>query len=239
MMGWRWHMNASLLRGSIVGRGARLHMMWLISLIAVTLSLISCNASPATPAPPDSPEDLVGALAQAGVEVRLGDEGGEAVLGAIPKGIDVNGERLWVYKPPQPIDESQVIDAFAADGYIWFNGHLIVHYAGVDGGTILLVDGLLGDPIIHPSVAGDEPYPPAVPAALRQVAEALGLMPAEVEVLAYEMVEWEDACLGLGQADEACAEQGIPGWRIELRVEGMEVEVHTDLLGDVVRWQSP
>lgn len=115
----------------------------------------------------------------------------------------------------------------------------MVLYAGQDGGTVLFVESLLGEPLIGPPVAGDEPYPPAIPAAIRTIAAAFGAPPTEIEVLAYEMVEWRDACLDFGEPDETCAAVITPGWAIQLRLGTADIEAHTDLLGQSIRWRSP
>ncbi|MCJ7513357.1 MAG: hypothetical protein MUO23_10365, partial [Anaerolineales bacterium] len=44
----------------------------------------------------------------------------------------------------------------------WAAGRLIVAYTGSDGGTVLLLQALLGDPITLAAEVVDEPYPPAV-----------------------------------------------------------------------------
>jgi hypothetical protein len=187
----------------------------------------------------DSPETLSAALEQAGAEVEFGVERGPTVVELPPRSMRVNGEQLWIYHSLEQLESSQVFRAFVGEQFIWANEHLIVRYDSNDGGTVLLMDGLLGEALIRPSAAGDEPYPPAVPAAIRMVAEDLGEQPAEIEVLAYKMEEWDDTCLELGESGDICTEQSTLGWRIDLRYEAFEIEVHTDLLGDLVRWRSP
>jgi hypothetical protein len=118
---------------------------------------------------------------------------------------------------------------------VWAVGRLIVVYAGTDGGTILLLSGLLGDPLTEPATAVDEPYPPAVTAAIRALAEALWIQPGTIGVSGFERVEWPDACLGLPDPEEVCAAVITPGWRVLLRAQGGVYEAHCDDLGQQVR----
>lgn len=218
----------------------RRHVLWLHGcILLISLFLSSCRGTVVKANPLDSPEALTVALEQAGAAVELGEERGPSVVELTPRSMHVNGEQLWIYHSLEQLESSQVRTAFVGEQFIWVNEHLIVQYDSNDGGTILLMDGLLGEALIRPSAAGDEPYPPAVPAALRMVAKDLGGQPAEIEVLAYKMEEWGDTCLELGASGDTCTEQTTPGWRIDLRYENHEIEVHTDLLGDIVRWRSP
>jgi hypothetical protein len=187
----------------------------------------------------DSPETLAAALDQAGAEVQFSENRGLSVLELTPQSMHVNGEQLWIYHTLERLELSRVRTAFAGEHFIWANEHIIVQYNGDDGGTILLMEGLLGDALIGPSAAGDEPYPPAVPAAIRMVAEELGAKPAEITVLAYSMEEWEDTCLELGESGETCADQTTPGWIIDMRYKDLEIVVHTDFLGEIVRRRTP
>jgi hypothetical protein len=190
----------------------------------------------ATTIPLNNPEAFVAALDQAGVEVQFNEARGQSAMGITPQAVSVGGEQLWVFHSPDRIEASSVLAAFTGKQHVWANDYLIVQYHGMDGGTILLIDSLFGEALIKPQAAGDEPYPPAIPAAIRAVAEDLGAQPAEIEVLAYEMAEWDDTCLGLGDPGEICAEQETTGWRIVLRYETHTVDVHTDFLGDNIRW---
>jgi hypothetical protein len=118
---------------------------------------------------------------------------------------------------------------------IWTAGRLIVLYSGLDGGTVLLISGLLGDPLTVEAPVVDDPYPPAVLAAMGALAERLGSAPERLEVVRYEAVEWANSCLGLPQPDEACSEAITPGWLIILKAETREYEIHSDELGQAVR----
>jgi hypothetical protein len=118
---------------------------------------------------------------------------------------------------------------------LWASGRVLVAYEGTDGGLILLLGGLLGDPLTVPTEIPQDPYPPAVTAALLTWAESLGIDPAAVEVVGYAPAEWASSCLGLAQAGEACAEVMTPGWVVELRSGDQTGTAHTDDVGLQVR----
>jgi hypothetical protein len=118
---------------------------------------------------------------------------------------------------------------------LWATGRLIVVYVGSDGGLILLLSGLLGDPLTAPNTGVDEPYPPAVLAAMQALAEQLGREPSEIRVVSYQEAEWPDGCLGLAAEGESCAQALTPGWQVILAADGVEVELRTDLYGSQVR----
>jgi hypothetical protein len=120
---------------------------------------------------------------------------------------------------------------------IWSHDRLIVVYFGRDGGTILLLSGLLGDPLQKPGLAEDEPYPPAVPAAIHALAEAEGEDPSLIKVLSYTYVEWSDGCLEYPHPDEVCAQVLTSGWRILLQLGDQEIEIHSDEMGGEIRWR--
>lgn len=71
------------------------------------------------------------------------------------------------------------------------------------------------------------------------VKEALGATTGaeidEIEIVAVTETEWPDACLGLGEEDEVCAQVITPGYEIRVRAGGQEYVIRTDLQGDVVR----
>jgi hypothetical protein len=75
----------------------------------------------------------------------------------------------------------------------------------------------------------------AVLEAQQYLSEQLGVTLGEVEILDTEEVEWPDACLGLPDQDEACAQVVTPGWRVMFEVQGQIYELRTDETGSVVR----
>jgi hypothetical protein len=75
-----------------------------------------------------------------------------------------------------------------------------------------------------------------------RVKEALsartGVAVEEIEVVKAEHREWSNACLGLAEEGEACAEVITPGWEITLRAAGEEYVFRTDEAGDVIRMEE-
>jgi hypothetical protein len=212
-----------------------------MSLLLLPLWISGCAGGRPTDVLIDSVASLVQALRDAGAEVQIDDRAGQPLMDLLPQSVRLGGEQLWIYSSAERLDTGKVNQTLAQEPrkqFIWVTDHLIVQYKGNDGGTILLLDSFLGDAVIKPSAAGDEPYPPAIPAALSVVAVELGVPPAEVEVLSYEMTEWPNACLGFEQPDELCVEVITPGWRIALRHDAAQIEVHTDLLGETIRWRQ-
>ena len=72
-------------------------------------------------------------------------------------------------------------------------------------------------------------------AAIGTLAEAESIPPDSIEVIEYESAEWSDSCLGLGGPAESCLAVITPGWRIVLRVAGIEHNYRSDELGTQIR----
>jgi hypothetical protein len=79
-------------------------------------------------------------------------------------------------------------------------------------------------PIATPSEASAE----VVAAAKERLASELDISTEVVEVIAVESVEWSDASLGCPEPGKMYAQVITPGYRVLLRVEGEQFEVHTD-----------
>jgi hypothetical protein len=58
---------------------------------------------------------------------------------------------------------------------------------------------------------------------------------AQVEVQQAETMQWADACLGLPQADELCAQMVTPGYRVVLSTPDGAFDFHTDQTGQSFR----
>jgi hypothetical protein len=117
----------------------------------------------------------------------------------------------------------------------WQAGQILVVYPGTEGGLVLLLSGLLGDPLTAQPDGPEEPYPPAVAAAWVAWADSQALDPASVEVIGYTAAEWLDGCLGLPASGESCAPGAIRGWVVQLRAGERTGSAHTDDLGLQVR----
>jgi len=71
--------------------------------------------------------------------------------------------------------------------------------------------------------------------AVTFLADQLGLTPDDIQVISTEAMEFSDACLGLGRADESCAQVITPGYVVKLSASGQEYEARTNENGTVVR----
>jgi hypothetical protein len=198
----------------------------------------------------ESAGDLLSALQDAGADPAASQGLLLESLGGSAAAWRVSGAEVQIYEYPSRSERSAVAGRISPDGlldgrpqawgprpHVWAVGRLIVVYAGSDGGVVLLLSGLLGDPLTAPAASPGEPYPPAVLAAMQALAEELGRSPAEVLVLAYREVEWPDGCLGLPAEGESCTLALVPGWLVQLAVEGVGYELRTDQLGFQVRRQ--
>ena len=80
--------------------------------------------------------------------------------------------------------------------------------------------------------------PQAVEAARNDLAQKLGIPASQVEVRAYQTMNWNDSCLGLGAADESCAQTTTPGYDVDLYGSGKAYDARTDQTGGQVRYQQ-
>ncbi len=114
-----------------------------------------------------------------------------------------------------------------------------MRWRGMVGVVALLVIVVTGcaPPTTQPEVPEAPVELPAdVEAAAKEVVNARTDVPVEeIEVTSAEEEEWPDACLGLADEDEVCAEVITPGWRVTLTADGEEYVVRTDQNGSVVR----
>lgn len=215
------------------------------------LWLAACAPAPAlaTLPPVQTVEDLILALGEAGAWVARSGEVEAGVFGVPGELLTVNGLAVEVYPYPSQAERERVSAALAPDGsalagqplvwhdapHIWARGELIVVYQGTDGPTILLLDAVLGEALVRTGGVGEAPYPPAVTAAIGELALRLQIDPGQIEVVAFEEREWPDACLGLAGPDEMCAMMITQGWRVVLRAGGREYAARTDMAGRIVR----
>ncbi len=236
------------------------HTRRLVACLGLTLALWACG--PATPSPTPTfaftlPEietvaDLEAELERAGLRVSVGEAEGTYPLSVPPAQLAVGDAQLLIFEYPLDAERRADAERFSPDGLafdgepvvwpdrpiIWAVGQLIVVYPGTDGGLILVLNGLMGDPLNMPAPSVDEPYPPAVSQAISTLAEELDLEPGRIVVVSFEVVEWPDGCLGLGQPDEACLAVITPGWRVELQVGEARYQLRTSELGEQVRLEG-
>lgn len=240
-----------LISGTHRPRPGRVFLVALgLGLCLVVLTACARSARIQTPAPVVTSNDLVGALRSAGAQVQEASSAEAPVLEVSARAITVDGEQILVYEYASEQDRRAVSDSISlgnpttVGGRIldwpttpraWATGQLVIAYLGRNGGTILLLNSLLGDPLAAAEPGVDEPYPPAVAVAIERLASELGVNPAWIEVRSFDPVDWPDACLGRPGADELCGEVVTSGWRVVLRFEGTVYEAHTDQLGKQIR----
>jgi len=69
---------------------------------------------------------------------------------------------------------------------------------------------------------------PAQRATITTLSQNLGLTAGKIKLVSTEAVDWPDGCLGVMEADIACAQVITPGFRIILDANGREVEYRTN-----------
>jgi len=215
--------------------------------LALPVVLVACG--------PKSTEDLSSARALSAMLQEAGATVQETAAPAPPafdaqdaQALQVNEGLVYVYAYGS-VDEAKTIaegPAVSAKSLpwkgrvsVWQAGRLLVIYPGTDGGLLLLLSGLLGDPLTALAEGPEEPYPPAVAAAISSWAEAQGVDPASVGVVSYMAGEWLDGCLGLPGPGESCAPGPVRGWVVDLQAGDRLGSAHTDDLGLQVRLTSP
>lgn len=63
----------------------------------------------------------------------------------------------------------------------------------------------------------------------------MGIPSHEISLVSAEAVDWPDACLGVSNPDELCAQVITPGYRIILGRLDKQYEFHTDRSGQNIR----
>jgi hypothetical protein len=213
-----------------------------LSVLLILALASACSVGPEPEGPRiESTEDLLSALTDAGVDVA--ETALMASVPDLPRGhvVYLGDEQVEMYEAESEAAQREEVQqllrrlpAVSAPN-LWGRGRVIVLYSGQDGPTIALLSGLMGDSLTLAASAPDEPYPPAVVAAIGWLADQTPAGTSDVSVIAFEHAEWPDACLGLAEPDEACAAVITPGWRITLRIGSEDHVLHTDELGAVVR----
>lgn len=211
--------------------------------------LAACSAkSPPTPPPIHDVSELRQALEAAGVSIEELDSSAPPVSGAEVSSWRVRGEVVHIFvfsdRAARDSGAETLVSVEAPDAaagqeiQLWAHEDFVVVYPGTDGGTVLLISALLGDPQTQEVAGPDEPYPPAVSAAQQELALDLNVSPAVITVLEYTPVTWPDSCLGLAGKQEICALAETPGWKIEMRVNGEVYTVRADSFGNTLRLEE-
>ncbi len=241
--------------GSVKPMGRLRAYMRRLMLILPALLLASCAASrsaaTATPLPIVDIQSLTRALQRAAPRLE-GPEAAPRLAPAAGVRFLVSGQEVFAYQFPDQASLAQALRELSSDGSwpveraapwkgaarLWTADRLLVAYPGSQGGVILLLSALLGDPLSLPRAGPDEPYPPAVAAALRALARELEVDAGEGDLLSYETALWPDSCLGLPQPDENCHEVETAGWRVRLGWDGRVYTLRTDRVGQLVHGEG-
>jgi len=93
-------------------------------------------------------------------------------------------------------------------------------------------------PADEPTATDGRTYPEGILAAIEALSASTGISADQIHVVAFDAVEWGDACLGLAQPGEACAEVITPGYRVTLRAGEAEYVFHTNTDGSAIRRQT-
>jgi hypothetical protein len=104
-------------------------------------------------------------------------------------------------------------------------------------GMLLLAACIPNSPTpVSPTPPGTGAQVPEIPDEIRgAVAAHLSIDAIRLQIQDLQQVEWPDACLGLAQPDEMCAEVITPGYRLIVTADGRQYQVHTDLTGMNIR----
>lgn len=220
-----------------------------LTAMIIYVGLSSCRRSTINPSEMENLGVLKNSLENAGANIQ---EGGKTSIDHFDiqgQTLFINQDAIEVYEFVGLLEREAVSQNISANGMVvdgkivswetkpvvWGSGSLIVFYWGYDGGIILLLSGLMGDPLTYEAPAEDEPYPPSVVAAIRFLADQLQVDPGSIQVLDYTSAEWSDSCLEAPKPEEVCSQGLTPGWRVMMKVLDEVYEVRTDQLGEHVR----
>jgi hypothetical protein len=101
-------------------------------------------------------------------------------------------------------------------------------------GGVLYVDGEQFEFRMDESGQNIRLIPGAALSARNLLAARLGIRIDEISITRVEAQEWPDACLGVAEAGQICAQVVTPGYLVELRVNDKLYEYRTDRSGELV-----
>jgi len=88
--------------------------------------------------------------------------------------------------------------------------------------------------IAAPLPEDDYDHIPAVASAKTRLAAHLSITEDSIRVVSAEAVDWSDACIGIHEPGQMCAQVITPGYTIMVDVDGQSYELHTNTSGSVV-----
>jgi hypothetical protein len=68
-----------------------------------------------------------------------------------------------------------------------------------------------------------------------QISQTLGVAVKDIQIRKVEQMDWPNACLGLPQGNEACAQVVTPGWLLTFNINGQAYNYRIDKTGTVIR----
>lgn len=92
-----------------------------------------------------------------------------------------------------------------------------------------------GSPGVVPS-----PTPPPEPVqdAVSTFSAETGTSMDAISIISFDQTEWPNACLGLAEEGEMCAQVITEGWQIMVNAGGQEYEIRADMQASIVRFQA-
>lgn len=210
-----------------------------VLLLGTAALAISCGKNSTFSQPIRDPDGLVRDLRAAGANLEAAAWNAPFVDLPDPQLYQLDGEMVQIGAAELEEIDLQMMVSSQAGLRVWFGSGWYLAYAGRDGGVILLLSGLLGDPIQAEPINLEEPFPPAVPSAMRKLADELGVSPSDFTVLDFQPVVWQDSCLGIESQAADCTRGETSGWVLTLLIDGLKYELHSDEAGEIVRWGVP
>lgn len=104
--------------------------------------------------------------------------------------------------------------------------------------VIIILSLILTACMLEPTNAPDPELIYAIEAAKDNLSQKVGVQEDEIEEVSYERMQWPDACLGLAESGELCAQVITPGWEIVLAAEGQRYVYRTDDTGQLIRLEE-
>jgi len=88
--------------------------------------------------------------------------------------------------------------------------------------------------IAAPQLEDSDDHILAVATAKTRLAAHLSIPEDSIQVVSAEAVDWSDACIGIHEPGQMCAQVITPGYTIMVDVDGQSYELHTNTSGSVV-----
>lgn len=148
-------------------------------------------------------------------------------------------------RPPRSSEETvfmQKITALILIGLLLAGCASAVQYPPVDHKTPIPRGSYATQPVEEPTAAATpiiSELPTAASTAQAELAQLLGVDSTTVSVLAVETRQWPDACLGLANQVEVCAQQITEGYQIVMQAVGAIFTMRTNQDGSQVRIAYP